>query len=154
MLRRRIYLLRFGVPTNTHQTYLTFCSKHRLQTETFDVEYKTLEGDKVTKACKFVVHVDSTAPSTAPTRASRLLVHSPPPKPIRSAVTVQVNTDSEEEVPLLELDFCAPYKKKRFCAYHRCNVRCENAMISIPALPKQISKQFYTHNYDRLLRAS
>jgi hypothetical protein len=152
-MRRKIFLQRLRIHCkNNNSTYLTYCSTHTLQTETFIVEYKNRRGNKVSQTCKLVVPIDVYAPTLQPTRSSRLLVHSPPPKPIRPTFA-SGSSDSEEE-QLLELDFKSPYKKKRQCSYHRCKSMYALDMICIPSFPKHLPKQFYTHNHERLLRAS
>jgi hypothetical protein len=80
-LRRKIYLQRFGLPlTNTNQKYLTFCSKHKLQLESFEASYKSTEGFRITTSEKLVFPKDMTASEISSTRANRMLIHSLPPK--------------------------------------------------------------------------
>jgi hypothetical protein len=119
--RRKIFLQRLKVATNTQISYLTYCSGHKMQTEVFDVEYKTKDGCILTRNCKLVVPVDITIPVAAPTRSNRRLIYSPPTKASRTNTIVinqqhngnvhDINLD-EEETPLLELDFRSPYNKK------------------------------------------
>jgi hypothetical protein len=158
--QRKVYLQRFGLPTNSQQQYLTYCSYHKMQSEIFEIFYKNLEGKKKTTCCKIVVPEDPLAEKLPPTRASRLLIHSPPPMKQRRCnnnISVDENEFDEEDVFQITAINLSKHNKKtnfRKCSYHKCCSRWNVNMTLIPCLPTKIPKQYHTHNFDRLKRAS
>jgi hypothetical protein len=95
--RRKVYLYRFGLSKHTKNSkYLLYCSNHRLQSETFTIVWKNSLGIQSTKVCKLVVPVDKKAPKLPPTRANRLLIHSPPTSVKRKSCShLPINSSTE-----------------------------------------------------------
>jgi hypothetical protein len=168
--RRKVYLNRFGLTlTNKNETNLTFCSHHQLQSEMFEFPWKNSNGKRMVTDCKLVVPVNVGIAALVPTRANRLIIHSPPPKRVRTpgpSFEDKENEDNRNHLRQLENPFTTlltntetevtleKRKRIRKCSYHRCPTRSADNMTRIPSLCSRIPKQFYTHNFERLLRAA
>jgi hypothetical protein len=166
--RRRIFLQRLGMPSNSNQKFLTYCSAHKLQTETFNISYRNSKGLRCNKQCKIVVPIDTLATKLPSTRANKNLIHSPPPiRPRKIDYDIDSTTDidtisvlASEDAPTQaaetdedmsnDVDEKLVNKKYRQCAYHRCKSKWYRNMIRIPTLPLKKPKQYASHNFERL----
>jgi hypothetical protein len=169
--RRKIFLQRLGLPSNSQQKFLTYCSGHKLQTETFTISYRGSNGLRCNKTCKLVVPVDTCAPKLPSTRANKSLIHSPPPiRPqkinyeinsttdIDTISAISVISDNASSSQATETDEESRNddneklvnKKYRQCAYHRCKSKWYRNMIRIPTLSLKKPKQYYSHIFEWL----
>jgi hypothetical protein len=65
--------------TKEHQ-YLTFCDKHKLQSEMIEYSWKNKAGTKIFSSSMTVLPVNRKVAKLPPTRANRMLIHLPPPR--------------------------------------------------------------------------
>jgi hypothetical protein len=164
--RRKIFLQRLGLSTTMKKKYLTYCNLHKLQAETFSVPYRNKDGLKRTNTCKLIVPVDIYATKLAPTRANKMLVHSPPPIQPRQINYETTDSPVEDEVSILGVESTSDsetdtdtevdskvnvkHMKYRPCAFHKCTSKWCRGMTRIPALPIKVPKQYHSHNFERL----
>jgi hypothetical protein len=163
--RRKIYLHRLGI-RSTNTKYLTFCNSHAMQTEFFDIPYKTRGGQRVVMNTKLVVPKDLRAAMLPSTRANRLLIYSPPPRRKRKSGVLdgdnkensgdggEIYTEDDEDESYNPKTGELERKRYRRCSFHKCESIWAHNMFRIPSTCTIIPKQYYNHNFERLLRAS
>jgi hypothetical protein len=160
--RRKIFLQRFCIPVANHkQTYLSYCSLHKMPSELFQIAWKNSPGEKQMKSCKLVVPKDVYASALPTTRASRMMIHSPPPKRKRNddenkgnKVPNILEKDADECSIISSSNEKVIRKRVRKCSCHKCSTKGTTNMSRLPGIPKIIPKQYYSHNFERVMRAS